>query len=195
MGCGEKSCFSRDKTHCFVLLPWECGCLEPGAFWIILEGIVPCEGGQALDRLLQGSQARLDFGVWSNHRMSFCSSQPKPLWKIHFMVCSHSSLSHGCPWAVGVGRADTSPHPVLKRVVVSVLPRLCSRFLWSRPDEYRWRKAFLGAGFGMLLGLGECVLVPGTAWGWWHWKLKTRWVFQGSATSSSCLWMCQRQRG
>lgn len=111
-------------------------------------------------------------------------------------LCSHSSLSHGCPWAVGVGRADTSPHPVLKRVVVSVLPRLCSRFLWSRPDEYRWRKAFLGAGFGMLLGLGECVLVPGTAWGWWHWKLKTHcWVFQGSATSSSCLWTCQRQRG
>ncbi|XP_054148658.1 DC-STAMP domain-containing protein 2 [Melozone crissalis] len=50
-------------------------------------------------------------------------------------------------------RAQKPPNTTLKRVVLSVLPGPCSRFLWSRPDQYRCRKAFLGAGFGMFLGL------------------------------------------
>ncbi|XP_036253617.1 DC-STAMP domain-containing protein 2 [Molothrus ater] len=50
-------------------------------------------------------------------------------------------------------RAQKAPNTTLKRVVLSVLPGPCSRFLWSRPDQYRCRKAFLGAGFGMFLGL------------------------------------------
>ncbi|XP_039558050.1 DC-STAMP domain-containing protein 2 [Passer montanus] len=49
-------------------------------------------------------------------------------------------------------RARKRPNSTLKRAVVAVLPGPCSRFLWSRPDQYRCRKAFLGAGFGMLLG-------------------------------------------
>ncbi|XP_041320823.1 E3 ubiquitin-protein ligase DCST1 [Pyrgilauda ruficollis] len=56
-------------------------------------------------------------------------------------------------------RAQKPPNSTLKRVVVSVLPGPCSRFLWSRPDQYRCRKAFLGAGFGMLLGFGLCHLL------------------------------------
>ncbi|XP_039943894.1 DC-STAMP domain-containing protein 2-like [Hirundo rustica] len=72
-----------------------------------------------------------------------------------------SSLEH----PTGVSSGAESHHPqkppntTLKRVVVSVLPGPCSRFLWSRPDEYRYRKFFLGAGFGMLLGLGLCHLL------------------------------------
>ncbi|XP_057898618.1 DC-STAMP domain-containing protein 2 [Melospiza georgiana] len=50
-------------------------------------------------------------------------------------------------------RAQKPPNTTLKRVVLAVLPGPCSRFLWSRPDQYRCRKAFLGAGFGMFLGL------------------------------------------
>ncbi|CAN8206785.1 unnamed protein product [Coccothraustes coccothraustes] len=53
-------------------------------------------------------------------------------------------------------RAQKAPNTTLKRVALSVLPGPCCRFLWSRPDQYRCRKAFLGAGFGMLLGLGLC---------------------------------------
>ncbi|XP_005429919.1 DC-STAMP domain-containing protein 2 [Geospiza fortis] len=52
-------------------------------------------------------------------------------------------------------RAQKPPNTTLKRVMLSVLPGPCIRFLWSRPDQYRCRKAFLGAGFGMFLGLGE----------------------------------------
>ncbi|KAF4802334.1 DC-STAMP domain-containing protein 2-like protein [Turdus rufiventris] len=77
---------------------------------------------------------------------------------------SHLPSSSEHPTGISSGaefhRPQKPPNTILKRVVVSVLPRLCSRFLWSRPDEYRWRKAFLGAGFGMLLGLGV------TALGW-----------------------------
>ncbi|XP_014744805.1 PREDICTED: DC-STAMP domain-containing protein 2-like [Sturnus vulgaris] len=72
-----------------------------------------------------------------------------------------SSLEH--PTGINSGaeshRPQKPPNTILKRVVASVLPRPCSRFLWSRPDEYRYRKAFLGAGFGMLLGLGLCHLL------------------------------------
>ncbi|KAM4880596.1 DC-STAMP domain-containing protein 2 [Sylvia borin] len=76
-----------------------------------------------------------------------------------------SSLEHptGISSRAETHRPQKPPNTTLKRVVVSVLPGPCSRFLWSQPDEYRCRKVFLGAGFGMLLGLGECVLVPGTA--------------------------------
>ncbi|XP_031949599.1 DC-STAMP domain-containing protein 2 [Corvus moneduloides] len=56
-------------------------------------------------------------------------------------------------------RRQKPPNTTLKRVVVSVLPGPCSRFLWSRPDKYRCSKVFLGAGFGMLLGLGLCHLL------------------------------------
>ncbi|XP_056366025.1 DC-STAMP domain-containing protein 2 isoform X2 [Oenanthe melanoleuca] len=72
-----------------------------------------------------------------------------------------SSLEH--PTGITSGtesyRPQKPPNTILKRVVLSVLPEPCSRFLWSRPDEYRWRKFFLGAGFGMLLGLGLCHLL------------------------------------
>uniref|UniRef100_A0A803V6X3 DC-STAMP domain containing 1 n=1 Tax=Ficedula albicollis TaxID=59894 RepID=A0A803V6X3_FICAL len=72
-----------------------------------------------------------------------------------------SSLEH--PTGITSGaesyRPQKPPNTILKRVVLSVLPEPCSRFLWSRPDEYRWRKVFLGAGFGMLLGLGLCHLL------------------------------------
>nr|XP_041577097.1 uncharacterized protein LOC100218926 [Taeniopygia guttata] len=55
--------------------------------------------------------------------------------------------------------ARKPPNTTLKRVVVSVLPAPWSRFLWSQPDEFRCRKALLGAGFGMFLGLGLCHLL------------------------------------
>uniref|UniRef100_A0A8C0ULU7 DC-STAMP domain containing 2 n=1 Tax=Cyanistes caeruleus TaxID=156563 RepID=A0A8C0ULU7_CYACU len=72
-----------------------------------------------------------------------------------------SSLEHptGINSGVESRRPQKPPNTILKRVVVSVLPGPCSRFLWSRPDEYRGRKALLGAGFGMLLGLGLCHLL------------------------------------
>ncbi|XP_019329667.1 PREDICTED: DC-STAMP domain-containing protein 1 [Aptenodytes forsteri] len=47
----------------------------------------------------------------------------------------------------------------LKRVVVSLLPAPCSRFLWGRPDQYRRSEFFLGGGVGTLLGLGLCQLL------------------------------------
>ncbi|KFM12896.1 DC-STAMP domain-containing protein 1, partial [Aptenodytes forsteri] len=50
------------------------------------------------------------------------------------------------------------PHPALKRVVVSLLPAPCSRFLWGRPDQYRRSEFFLGGGVGTLLGLGVTTL-------------------------------------
>ncbi|XP_005532418.1 PREDICTED: DC-STAMP domain-containing protein 1 [Pseudopodoces humilis] len=72
-----------------------------------------------------------------------------------------SSLEHptGINSGVESRHPQKPPNTILKRVVVSVLPSPCSRFLWSRPDEYRGRKALLGAGFGMLLGLGLCHLL------------------------------------
>ncbi|XP_074708966.1 E3 ubiquitin-protein ligase DCST1 [Strix uralensis] len=59
-------------------------------------------------------------------------------------------------------RKEKPPNTTLKRVVVSLLPALCSRFLWSRPDQYRSSKFFLGAGVGTLLGLGlsQLLIVP-----------------------------------
>ncbi|KAM9264326.1 E3 ubiquitin-protein ligase DCST1 [Morus bassanus] len=56
-------------------------------------------------------------------------------------------------------RRQKPPNTTLKRAVVSLLPALCSRFLWSRPDQYRSSKFFLGAGVGTLLGLGLCKLL------------------------------------
>ncbi|XP_054038459.1 LOW QUALITY PROTEIN: E3 ubiquitin-protein ligase DCST1 [Rissa tridactyla] len=56
-------------------------------------------------------------------------------------------------------RRQKPPNTTLKRVVVSLLPAPCSRFLWSRPDQYRSGKFFLGAGVGTLLGLGLCQLL------------------------------------
>ncbi|KAM6112536.1 E3 ubiquitin-protein ligase DCST1 [Phoenicopterus ruber ruber] len=57
------------------------------------------------------------------------------------------------------GGRQKPPNTTLKRVVVSLLPGPCSRFLWSRPDQHRGIKFFLGAGFGTLLGLGLCQLL------------------------------------
>ncbi|RMB93884.1 hypothetical protein DUI87_29620 [Hirundo rustica rustica] len=70
-----------------------------------------------------------------------------------------SSLEH--PTGVSSGAESHHPQkpPNTTSGGVSVLPGPCSRFLWSRPDEYRYRKFFLGAGFGMLLGLGLCHLL------------------------------------
>ncbi|XP_074930917.1 E3 ubiquitin-protein ligase DCST1 [Phalacrocorax aristotelis] len=56
-------------------------------------------------------------------------------------------------------RRQKPPNTTLKRAVVSLLPAPCSRFLWSRPDQYRSSKFFLGAGVGTLLGLGLCELL------------------------------------
>ncbi|KAM6395143.1 E3 ubiquitin-protein ligase DCST1 [Rhynochetos jubatus] len=56
-------------------------------------------------------------------------------------------------------RFQGATHCSLKRLVVSLLPAPCSRFLWSQPDQYRGRKFFLGAGMGTLLGLGLCHLL------------------------------------
>ncbi|KAM6190258.1 E3 ubiquitin-protein ligase DCST1 [Sarcoramphus papa] len=56
-------------------------------------------------------------------------------------------------------RRQKPPNTTLKRAVVSLLPAPCSRFFWSRPDQYRSSKFFLGAGVGTLLGLGLCQLL------------------------------------
>ncbi|XP_009462972.1 PREDICTED: LOW QUALITY PROTEIN: DC-STAMP domain-containing protein 1 [Nipponia nippon] len=56
-------------------------------------------------------------------------------------------------------RRQKPPNTTLKRAVVSLLPAPCSRFLWSRPDQYRGSKFFLGAGVGTLLGFGLCQLL------------------------------------
>ncbi|XP_075032029.1 E3 ubiquitin-protein ligase DCST1 [Calonectris borealis] len=59
-------------------------------------------------------------------------------------------------------RRQKPPNTTLKRAVVSLLPAPCSRFLWSRPDQYRSSKFFLGAGLGTLLGFGlsQLLIVP-----------------------------------
>ncbi|XP_014816714.1 PREDICTED: DC-STAMP domain-containing protein 1 [Calidris pugnax] len=57
-------------------------------------------------------------------------------------------------------RRQKPPNTTLKLLVVSLLPAPCSRFLWSRPDQYRGSKFFLGAGLGTLFALGV------TALGW-----------------------------
>ncbi|XP_040395233.1 E3 ubiquitin-protein ligase DCST1 isoform X2 [Cygnus olor] len=51
------------------------------------------------------------------------------------------------------------PNTTLKRAVVTLLPTSCSQFLWSRPDQHRGTKFFLGASIGSLLGLGLCQLL------------------------------------
>ncbi|XP_062488293.1 E3 ubiquitin-protein ligase DCST1 isoform X1 [Pezoporus occidentalis] len=53
-------------------------------------------------------------------------------------------------------RRQKPPNTTLQRAVVSLLPAPCSRFLWSRPDQHRCSKFFLGASIGTLLGLGLC---------------------------------------
>lgn len=65
-----------------------------------------------------------------------------------------------------------------------LLPTSCSQFLWSRPDQHRGTKFFLGASIGSLLGLGECVLVQGTEGFLAPGTHGTVRVFQGSASSS-----------
>ncbi|KAM8986117.1 E3 ubiquitin-protein ligase DCST1 isoform 1-T2 [Ara ararauna] len=55
-------------------------------------------------------------------------------------------------------RRQKPPNTTLQRAVVSLLPAPCRRFLWSRPDQHRCSKFFLGAGIGTLLGLGLCQL-------------------------------------
>ncbi|XP_074784872.1 E3 ubiquitin-protein ligase DCST1 [Athene noctua] len=64
-----------------------------------------------------------------------------------------------CSAGTEAPRKEKPPNTTLKRVVVSLLPAPCSRFLWSQPDQYRCSKFFLGAGVGTLLGLGLCQLL------------------------------------
>ncbi|XP_064032015.1 E3 ubiquitin-protein ligase DCST1 [Pogoniulus pusillus] len=61
--------------------------------------------------------------------------------------------------ATEASRRQKPPNTTLKRAVVSLLPAPCSRFLWSRPDQHRVSKFFLGAGVGTLFGLGLCQLL------------------------------------
>ncbi|XP_021239365.1 DC-STAMP domain-containing protein 1, partial [Numida meleagris] len=51
------------------------------------------------------------------------------------------------------------PNTTLKRVLGALLPKPCTQFLWSRPEQHRGAKFFLGGGFGALLGLGLCQLL------------------------------------
>ncbi|KAM6039311.1 E3 ubiquitin-protein ligase DCST1 [Chlamydotis macqueenii] len=69
---------------------------------------------------------------------------------------SRPAPGRGCPPAAALTPAS---RPALKRAVVLLLPAPCSRFLWSQPDQYRISKLFLGAGFGILLGLWLCHLL------------------------------------
>ncbi|KAM9214667.1 E3 ubiquitin-protein ligase DCST1 [Leptosomus discolor] len=59
-------------------------------------------------------------------------------------------------------RRQKPPNTTLKRVLMFLLPAPCSRFLWSRPDQYRSSKFFLHAGIGTLFGLGlsQLLIVP-----------------------------------
>ncbi|KAM9168877.1 E3 ubiquitin-protein ligase DCST1 [Mergus octosetaceus] len=56
-------------------------------------------------------------------------------------------------------RRQKPPNTTLKQAAVTLLPTSCSQFLWSRPDQHRGTKFFLGASIGSLLGLGLCQLL------------------------------------
>ncbi|XP_060109121.1 E3 ubiquitin-protein ligase DCST1 [Heteronotia binoei] len=52
------------------------------------------------------------------------------------------------------------PNTSLKHFLGFLLPRFCTRYLWSQPEEFRLSKFFLGAGLGSLFALAlSCILI------------------------------------